>query len=79
MTCALCGGGRETNRDAGIALPGLVERMNVRSARDTERLWLSLCPFVGTAPLIVREHEQRPDGTWPDASNNAFAFYVIER
>jgi hypothetical protein len=28
---------------------------------------------------IPREHEQRTDGTWPNASNNAHAFSVIER
>jgi len=28
---------------------------------------------------IPREHLQRPDGSWPDASNNALAFSVIER
>jgi hypothetical protein len=28
---------------------------------------------------IPREHAQRPDGTWENASNNAMAFSVIER
>jgi hypothetical protein len=28
---------------------------------------------------IPRNREPRPDGTWPDASNNALAFSVIER
>ena len=28
---------------------------------------------------IPRDHKQRDDGTWPNASNNALSFSVIER
>ena len=41
--------------------------------------WRSQGRIVRRHIGIPKVHEQRPDGTWPNASNNALAFSVIER